>query len=250
MDTSIYTTQPYTYLIGWTEHNKWYYGVRYAEGCAPSDLWVKYFTSSKIVAKFRESFGEPDVIQIRKIFESKEKAAIWESKFLVKVNAASSEKWLNRNNNDGKFFNKGGYRHTQKSIENYKKSFDLERRLQLSNLAKNQNSYISPESRKKAGAKNSEVRKANREKYIGKNNPLFKRQRTEIEKSNISAGTKEAMNSIELREKLSEKAKLRCTKEWRESKAENNKQKICCIKCHKEMSKCSLGVHLKGRRCN
>jgi hypothetical protein len=40
---------PYTYLIGWSHLNKWYYGRRTAKGCHPSELWVKYFTSSKSV---------------------------------------------------------------------------------------------------------------------------------------------------------------------------------------------------------
>lgn len=44
----------YTYLIGWSEYDIWYYGVRYAKGCNPADLWVKYFTSSKFVREFRE----------------------------------------------------------------------------------------------------------------------------------------------------------------------------------------------------
>lgn len=63
--TNIYP--PYTYLIGWSEHNLWYYGVRYANSTIPeNDLWVKYFSSSKYVKDIRKEFGEPDVIQIRK----------------------------------------------------------------------------------------------------------------------------------------------------------------------------------------
>lgn len=40
---------PYTYLLGWPEIDKWYYGVRYAKKCHPSDLWVTYKTSSRHV---------------------------------------------------------------------------------------------------------------------------------------------------------------------------------------------------------
>lgn len=29
----------YTYLIGWSSHNKFYYGVRYAKGSNPNELW-------------------------------------------------------------------------------------------------------------------------------------------------------------------------------------------------------------------
>lgn len=64
---------PYTYLIGWTNINRWYYGVEYGFKkipCAnPQNLWITYFTSSNIVAWHRKHFGEPDVICIRKIFD-------------------------------------------------------------------------------------------------------------------------------------------------------------------------------------
>jgi hypothetical protein len=60
--------QPYTYLIGWSSHNKYYYGVRYSKKASPSEFWLTYFTSSNEVKKFREAHGEPDIIQIRKTF--------------------------------------------------------------------------------------------------------------------------------------------------------------------------------------
>lgn len=93
----IYT--PYTYLIGWSAHNKWYYGVRYAKNCHPSDLWTKYFTSSKVIQDFRKLNGDPDVIQIRKIFLCKEDAAIWEHKVLRRLRVNLNDKWLNKTYN-------------------------------------------------------------------------------------------------------------------------------------------------------
>jgi hypothetical protein len=89
----------YTYLIGWTQYNKWYYGLRYAKGCKTTDLWSTYFTSSKYVKQFRKQFGEPDVIQIRKTFQSKESAILWENKVLTKLKVIKSHKWLNQTNN-------------------------------------------------------------------------------------------------------------------------------------------------------
>ena len=62
-------SKPYTYLIGWSKIKKYYYGVRYKIGCQPDDLWKKYFTSSYFVKCMRETFGEPDIIQIRKVFD-------------------------------------------------------------------------------------------------------------------------------------------------------------------------------------
>lgn len=85
--------RPYCYLIGWSKLNKFYYGVRYSRkykclhstGCHPDDFWVTYFTSSATVAEFRTLYGEPDIIQIRKTFDTAEAASLWESKVLVKV---------------------------------------------------------------------------------------------------------------------------------------------------------------------
>ena len=89
----------YTYLIGWTQYNMWYYGVRFAKNSKPSDLWRTYFTSSKYVNQFRLSHGEPDVIQIRRIFEDKDAARRWESKVLNRMDVIHKSHWLNRTNN-------------------------------------------------------------------------------------------------------------------------------------------------------
>ena len=86
---------PYTYLIGWKALDKWYYGVRYGKGVHPSDLWVTYFTSSKHVKKFRELHGEPDIIEIRKTFDSIDSARNWEDKVIDRMNMVYSERFLN-----------------------------------------------------------------------------------------------------------------------------------------------------------
>lgn len=79
---------PYTYLIAWSDHNIWYYGVRYAKHCCPEDLFNPYKTSSKYVKNFITEFGLPDVIQVRKTFESVVTAKNFEDKVLrrMKVN--------------------------------------------------------------------------------------------------------------------------------------------------------------------
>jgi hypothetical protein len=96
---SIYT--PYTYLIGWSSLNKYYYGVRYANGCNPNDLWTTYYTSSKYVKDFREDYGEPDIIQIRKTFDTPDEAVLWEAKVLSRINASSRDDFLNQQNGSG-----------------------------------------------------------------------------------------------------------------------------------------------------
>lgn len=98
--------RPYCYLIGWSKLNKFYYGVRhsrkskclYESGCHPDDFWVTYFTSSATVAEYRKLYGEPDIIQIRKTFETAEAAAKWESGVLRRMlKEQSKEKFLNGN---------------------------------------------------------------------------------------------------------------------------------------------------------
>lgn len=85
----------YTYLIGWSQPKKFYYGVRFSAKAQVSDLWKTYFTSSKKVSKFREENGEPNVIQIRKIFQTKQKALDWEAKVLRRMRVHQKDEWLN-----------------------------------------------------------------------------------------------------------------------------------------------------------
>lgn len=95
---------PYTYLIGWTNQNKFYYGRRTAKNCHPLEFWTKYFTSSREVKKFREEHGEPDIIQIRKTFPNNpDGCKLWEAKFLERVNAQHNPKFLNKKNGDHKW---------------------------------------------------------------------------------------------------------------------------------------------------
>lgn len=101
----IYT--PYTYLIGWSKLNTFYYGVRYAvksaclyeTGCHPDELWKTYFTSSDYVLDFTKLHGEPDIIQVRKVFDCQIKAREWETKVLKRLNVKTNEKWLNKSDN-------------------------------------------------------------------------------------------------------------------------------------------------------
>ena len=91
---------PYTYLIGWPELNLWYYGVRYAKNCNPSDFWNPYQTSSKHVKDTIANFGDPPVKQIRKTFTDTRSARLWENRVLKRTKAVSSDKWLNRTDNE------------------------------------------------------------------------------------------------------------------------------------------------------
>lgn len=118
---------PYTYLIGWSHLNKWYYGSETATGgnkikkgrvANPNNLWSKYFTSSKIVKLFRKVHGEPDVIQVRKTFLDKKSALAWENKVLCRMCVTQNDNWLNQSIRcmDGSTSSKGWMR-TPSGIE-------------------------------------------------------------------------------------------------------------------------------------
>lgn len=87
---------PYTYLIGWSYLNRWYYGVRYHPKCSPKDLWKEYFTSSEYVQMMRDVFGEPDIIEIRQTFKCPREAARWETRVISRMKMFYKPEWLNR----------------------------------------------------------------------------------------------------------------------------------------------------------
>lgn len=91
---------PYTYLIGWSETSMFYYGVRYAKNCDPSELFISYFTSSKHVNHYINKHGSPDIIQVRKTFNNIQSAIDWESKVLNRLNVKERKDFLNHTHNE------------------------------------------------------------------------------------------------------------------------------------------------------
>ncbi len=98
---------PYTYRIGWTKFGLSYYGVRYAKGCHPKELWVTYFTSSRLVQEKRKEIGEPDIIEIRRTFRTPDDAVAWEQKVLDRLRVCFKDCWLNRAQSGGKVLGSG-----------------------------------------------------------------------------------------------------------------------------------------------
>ena len=78
-----------------------YYGVRYAEDATIESLMTTYFTSSTYVHEFIENNGMPDVVEIRKIFETKLEAKRWEDRVISKCKLYKLPNWLNKGNNNG-----------------------------------------------------------------------------------------------------------------------------------------------------
>jgi len=89
---------PYTYLIGWSKLDKWYYGSEsgITKNANPKNLWTTYYTSSKYVKSFREIYGDPDVITVRKTFQTREAALAWEYTVLRRLKVTKTDKWLNK----------------------------------------------------------------------------------------------------------------------------------------------------------
>lgn len=204
-------TLPYTYLIGWPAQDLWYYGVRYAQGCHPLDLWNPYTTSSKHVDNAVAQYGEPPIKIVRKTFGDVNSARLWESRVLKRLKVVSNPKWLNKT--DSKVFEPlygknnpmtrpevaaliKGERHGNKKAENKLK-------ISLSHKSKGEKHHTkSPEFRQKMREiisalgehhpmkrlersgknhpmKREENRKKARENNSGPNNPMFgKKQKT------------------------------------------------------------------------
>ena len=199
--------QPYTYLVGWSEHNLWYYGVRYANKTIPEDdLWVKYFTSSSSVRKLRKDLGEPDVIDIRQKFDSPEKAILWEKTVLRRSNVLNDSKWLNKNiggatypvhgeNNPNYGGNKGkdnpmyGKSHSKDTLlllseANKGKPRSEESKRKQSESVKGENNHMYGKTR------SEETRKKHSESIKGENNGMYGKTHSEEAKRKISESKK------------------------------------------------------------
>ncbi len=101
-------TIPYTYKLIFKPTNQYYYGVRWGEGCHPSDLWVKYFTSSKHIHKLIEEYGLDSFdCKIMKTFDNGKDAVKHENLVLKRVNARKNGKFINLANGGMSFSRKG-----------------------------------------------------------------------------------------------------------------------------------------------
>lgn len=91
--------KPYTYLIRHIPTNRVYYGVRIANKVDPcDDLWKNYFTSSRKIKELISQYGVDSFhTEVRKVFDSKEKAIAWEVKVLRRCKVLTNENWINGN---------------------------------------------------------------------------------------------------------------------------------------------------------
>lgn len=116
---------PFTYYIAWVNEygsvTACYYGVKYAKGCHPSDLWKSYFTSSKYVKDYRASHGEPQIVEVRSVFQDVTSARTHEYTVLRRLNVTQSTLWLNDDcgNRSGGMTELGKRRMRETCLERY-----------------------------------------------------------------------------------------------------------------------------------
>lgn len=91
--------KPYTYLIKHRPSGKVYYGYRSANKTDPvDDLWKRYFTSSPKVKQLIEETGADSFdVEIRRVFETKEQASLWETRVLRRCKVLEDDRWINQN---------------------------------------------------------------------------------------------------------------------------------------------------------
>lgn len=170
------TNIPYTYLIGWPEHNRWYYGVRYAKNCSPDDFWNPYKTSSKIVSKFVDEYGDPPIKKIRKVFTQNDNAILlaqnWENRVLKRLKVVKDTKWLN--GHDSRCFDPllvpRGDQHWTKQNKNAEKVKLWKEKL-TSNHRQWRENFKMPNGDQHWTKKNTNSARRHIERMNGKNNP-------------------------------------------------------------------------------
>lgn len=171
---------PYCYLIGWTKQNLWYYGRRTAEDCHPSEFWKSYFTSSKqnksntaqTVDTCRHEYGEPDVIEIRRVFSDIVSCRSWENSLLTRINAAKNPKFLNRTNGDKNYDTTGKVNVIDKQGNVFVVTVD-DTRLKTGEL------FTRNKGKTYEEISGEELGKKRRERMTGENNPFFGKKHSE-----------------------------------------------------------------------
>ena len=156
--------KPYTYLIKHKPTGKVYYGFRSANKVKPEeDLWKYYFSSSPKVQQLIEETGADSFdVEIRKTFETKEKAVAWETRVLRRCKVLENDRWINQNI--------AGYiiptEESNKKISEYHKDKPKTEE-HKKNLSKSQ------KGKPKNYVQTEEHRRKNSEANSGKNNPMY-----------------------------------------------------------------------------
>lgn len=92
----------YTYYLYHKPTGQKYYGVRYSKKCHPSDLWITYFSSSQTVSDLIKEYGiDSFKFEVRKTFDSVDKARKWEQRVLWRLKVVRKRDWINKSYGTG-----------------------------------------------------------------------------------------------------------------------------------------------------
>lgn len=99
----------YTYLVRCRPTGKVYYGKRTSRIPAEQDLWKRYQTSSKVVARLITIYGsEAFDYEIRKKFTDQTTMSLWEEKVLKRMNVSEHDQFLNQWNTSANAYHQSG----------------------------------------------------------------------------------------------------------------------------------------------
>jgi hypothetical protein len=163
--------RPYFYIIRHKPTQKYYAGCKINSEADSSNLMKKdgYKTTSKIIKEIIENDGLEsfEILKIKE-FDSSDKTLLYETRFLVKVNAAENEKFFNQHNGGKNFVNKGGYKLSENTKNKMRKpkSEETIRKQKEALKKRNKESWIKAvETRKKNGPPkiSDELRKKRKE---------------------------------------------------------------------------------------
>ncbi len=93
-------TIPYTYTITFLKTGQIYYGVRFASGCHPAELGIKYFSSSNVIKRLIKEYGlKTFKFDVKKIFSDAQTARNYETKVLRRLKVKENPNFLNKHDN-------------------------------------------------------------------------------------------------------------------------------------------------------
>jgi len=225
--------KPYTYLVKHKPTGRVYYGMRAANKVEPEqDLWQHYFTSSPKVQQLIEETGRESFdIEIRKVFETKEQAVVWETRVLRRCRVLEDDRWINQN--------VAGYivptEESRRKISDFHKgkakSAEHKEKIRQGNIGK------------KKPPRTEEYRALMSKLKSGPNNPMYGKGCTAERAAKIGAANK-GRTPINKGVPMSEEQKeiLRATKE-------RNKIMLSCELCGKTMRASHFKMYNHGPNC-
>ena len=246
----------YTYLIGWTQNDVWYYGVRYAKDSSPEDLWSTYFTSSKYVQEYRKKIGEPDHIEVRRVFRNTKSAIDCEDRVIRTLKLYENKRFLNKSYSGSIYYDED----VRQKLSNHAKKprsekFKKARSETMKEMWKNgvyDDRIAQTEEHKSA------VSAALKKRYSNQDHHCVRTKRSEIAKKSTSDTLKSYFETLDKTKKsdiYGKGAKKNIGKkrsdETKKRLSENakNRKLVECEFCGKNVTSQSLGRYHKEGKC-